>query len=61
VSLGLFEFDCSIMPFFLVAFTVAHRARCAAAIRLRAAGDIVRFLGMVLFPLLLFTFAHRAR
>jgi hypothetical protein len=46
------------------AFTLAHRARCAAAILFRAATDIVRFLGIVAdaglgaFPL---SFAHRAR
>jgi hypothetical protein len=46
------------------AFTLAHRARCAAAIFLRAAADIVRFLGIdttFILPLFAFTFAHRAR
>ena len=45
------------------AFTFAHRARCAAAILLRALADILRFLGIVTtfpFPLLALTFAHRA-
>src|SRR5579864_7971641 len=48
---------------FLAAFTFAHRARCAAAIFLRAAADIVRFLGIGTtfpFPPSALTFAHRA-
>ena len=48
---------------FFAAFTFAHRARCAAAILLRALADIIRFLGIVTtfaFPLLALTFAHRA-
>ena len=48
---------------FFVALTLAHRARCADAIFLRAAADRVRFLGSVTtfpFPLLAFNFAHRA-
>jgi len=47
---------------FFAAFTFAHRARCAAAIFLRPAADIVRFLGIVTtLPLSLwaFAFAHR--
>jgi len=49
---------------FFAAFTFSHRARCAAAIFLRAAADIVRFFGIVTtlpFPLFAFTFAQRAR
>ena len=48
---------------FFAAFTFAHRARCAAAIFLRAAADIVRFLGIAttLTLLFFFTFAHLAR
>jgi len=48
---------------FFAAFTFAHRARCAAAIRLRALADIVRLLGIVTtfsFLPLAFTFAQRA-
>src|ERR1700756_979230 len=48
---------------FFAAFTFAHRARCAAAILLRALADIVRFLGMATtfsFSPLAFTFAQRA-
>ena len=48
---------------FFAAFIFAHRARCAAAILLRALADIVRFLGIVTtfaFPLLVLAFAHRA-
>jgi hypothetical protein len=48
---------------FFVAFTFAHRARCAAAIFLRAAADKVRFFGIEMtlgLPLFAFTFAHRA-
>jgi hypothetical protein len=44
-------------------FTFAHRARCAAAIRLRPAADIVRLLGSVRtfdFGLFAFSFAHLA-
>jgi len=48
---------------FFAVFTFAHRARCAAAILLRALADIVSFLGIVTtfaFPLLALTFTHRA-
>ena len=48
---------------FFAAFTFAHRARCAAAIFLRAAADSVRFFGIAMtlgLPLFAFTFAHRA-
>jgi hypothetical protein len=48
---------------FFAAFTFAHRARCAAAIFLRAAADSVRFFGIVMtlgLALFAFTFAHRA-
>lgn len=48
---------------FLAAFTFAHRARCAAAILLRALADIVRFLGIVTTfasPPFAFTLAQRA-
>jgi hypothetical protein len=47
---------------FFAAFTLAHRARCAAAIFLRAAADSDRFFDIattLLLPLAL-TFAHRA-
>jgi hypothetical protein len=37
----------SYLDFFWAALIFAHRARCAAAIFLRAAADIVFFLGMV--------------
>jgi len=43
---------------FLLAFNFAQRARCAAAIRLRAAPDTVR---CALFELLALNLAHRAR
>jgi hypothetical protein len=50
---------------FLAAFTLAHLARCAAAIFLRAAADIVRLFGIVttfcVCPLPARTFAQRAR
>jgi hypothetical protein len=48
---------------FFAAFTFAHRARCAAAILLRALADIVRFLGIVTtfpFPPFAFTLTQRA-
>jgi hypothetical protein len=46
---------------FLARLTLAQRARWAAAIRLRAAGDIVRLLGIVpTLELAPFTFAQRA-
>jgi hypothetical protein len=45
------------------AFTLAQRARCAAAILFLAAADITRFLGAAfcVCPALSFSFAHRAR
>jgi hypothetical protein len=50
--------------FFSAAFTFAHRARCAAAIFLRAAADIVFFLGIATTfcfrPAFARTLAHRA-
>jgi hypothetical protein len=46
VSLGVFRLSPAQADFF-AAFTFAQRVRCAAAIFLRAAADIVRFLGMV--------------
>jgi hypothetical protein len=50
-------------PFAAFAFAFAHRARCAAAIFLRAATDILRLSGIAttfaLFPFAL-AFAHRA-
>lgn len=49
--------------FLFAALTFAHRARCAAAILLRALADMDRFLGDLTsfdFPLSVFTFAHRA-
>jgi hypothetical protein len=50
---------------FFRAFSFAHRARCAAAIFLRAAADIVFFFGMATTfrfcgPLFARAFAHRA-
>jgi hypothetical protein len=48
---------------FFGAFTFAHRARCPAAIPLRALADIVRFLGVVTTfasPPVAFTLAQRA-
>ena len=48
---------------FFAAFTFAHRARCAAAIFLRAAADRIRFFGIEMtlgLRLFAFTFAHRA-
>ncbi|MGC2475859.1 MAG: hypothetical protein WA485_16070 [Candidatus Sulfotelmatobacter sp.] len=48
---------------FFAAFTFAQRARCAAAILLRALADIVRFFGIettVAFPFSALTFAHLA-
>jgi len=53
----------SYADFFWAAFTLAHRARCAAAIFLRAVADIVFFLGMLTTfccPLFVRTLAHRA-
>jgi hypothetical protein len=54
----------SYADFFWAAFTLAHLARCAAAIFFRAAADIVFFLGMLttfcFCPAFLRTFAHRA-
>ena len=49
---------CSVEIAFYCAFNFAHLARCAAAIFLREAADIVRF-GVPPFALLL-TFAQRA-
>ena len=49
--------------YFFAAFTLAQRARCAAAILLRAAADIVRFGAAAPFrpvPLLARTLAQRA-
>jgi|HubBroStandDraft_6_1064221.scaffolds.fasta_scaffold69446_4 hypothetical protein len=52
--------------FFFEALTLAHRARCAAAIFLRAEADIVRlFFGAAtaaffVCPFFPFSFAHRA-
>ena len=60
----LLEVELPLQADFFAAFTFAHRARCAAAIFLRALADIVRFLGIVTtfaFPLLALAFAHRAR
>jgi len=55
----------SYADFFWAAFTFAYRARWAAAIFLRAAADIVLFLGMLttfcFCPPFLRTFAHLAR
>jgi hypothetical protein len=50
--------------FFFSALVLAHRARCAAAILLRAAVDSVRFRGITTTLLLLsfaLALAHRAR
>jgi len=62
VKYGLLSF--SGYAVFFAAFAFAHRARCAAAIFLRAAADIVRFLGIVTtltWSPFAFTFAQRAR
>jgi hypothetical protein len=62
VSLGV-QPELTVQADFFAAFTFAHRARCAAAILLRALADIVRFLGIVTtfaFPPFAFTFAQRA-
>jgi hypothetical protein len=62
-SLGIFKFSFIRQADFFAAFTFAHRARCAAAILLRALADIVRFLGIVTTfasPPFAFTFAQRA-
>ena len=48
---------------YCAARTLAQRARCAAAIFLRATADIIRFFGTgttFAFPFFAFTFAHRA-
>jgi hypothetical protein len=60
---GRFNLSFPVQADFFAAFTFAHRARCAAAILLRALADIVRFLGIVTtfaFPPFAFTFAQRA-
>ena len=58
VSLGVRQVELRSQAVFFAVLAFAHRARWAAPILLRAAADIVRFLGIVLFP---FTFAHLAR
>jgi hypothetical protein len=63
VSLDIFTFSLVRQADFFAAFTFAHRARCAAAILLRALADIVRFLGIVMTfasPPFAFTLAQRA-
>src|ERR1700722_6722714 len=63
VSPGAFQPELAVQADFFAALTFAHRARCAAAILLRALADIVRFLGIVTtfaFPPFAFTFAQRA-
>jgi hypothetical protein len=62
VALLTSEQDCVYAAFF-AALTLAQRARCAAAILLRAPADIVRFGAATPFRLVLllaFTFAQRA-
>jgi hypothetical protein len=62
-ELGIFKFCFIRQADFFAAFTFAHRARCAAAILLRALADIVRFLGIVTTfasSPFAFTFAQRA-
>jgi hypothetical protein len=61
MSLGILKSGLDHAVFF-AAFTFAQRARCAAAIFLRAAADIVRLRGIVAALLLSFlalTFAQR--
>jgi hypothetical protein len=57
------EVELPVQADFFAAFAFAHRARCAAAILLRALADSVRFLGNVTtfaFSPFAFTFAQRA-
>lgn len=63
MSLGVFNVNLHVQADFFADFTFAQRARCAAAILLRALADIVRFLGIVTtfaFSPFVFTFAQRA-
>ena len=59
----MFKVELHVQADFFAEFTFAQRARCAAAILLRALADIVRFLGIVTtfaFSPFAFTFAQRA-